>query len=94
MGKTSGGITIDDSWKENDGLVNTVSAAAPAGAPSKAFDSTDICSGIWNIFPTVEGDHMWLQGGLTRKHDIRGFYVKLLDMIDNLQQKTFLSQND
>ncbi len=86
-GKTSGGITIDDSWKENDGLVNTVSATAPTGAPSKAFDITDICPGIWNIFPTIEGDHMYLQGGLTRKHDMRGFYVKLLDMIDT---KTYI----
>ena len=30
---------------------------------------------------------MYLQGGLTRKHDMRGFYVKLLDMIDT---KTYI----
>jgi len=83
-GKTKGGIIIDDSWRENDGLVNTVSAMAPSGAPSKAYDSNDIRPGIWNIFPTVEGDHMWLQGGLTRKHDIRDFYLKLLGMTDIL----------
>lgn len=29
------------------------------------------------------GDHMWLQGGLTRRHDIRQFYKELLTMIAN-----------
>ena len=27
---------------------------------------------------------MWLQGGLTHRHDIRPFYLRLLNMIDGL----------
>ena len=34
--------------------------------------------------PTFDGDHMDLQGGLTKKHDIKGFYTDLLGMIDSL----------
>ena len=80
-GKTAGGVKLDESWRENDGLVNTVSAMAPINAPSKPLDESNIAAGVWNIFPTVDGDHMWLQGGLLHKHDIRDFYLKLLRMI-------------
>ena len=84
-GKTAGGVNLDVSWRENDGLVNTVSATAPSGAPSKHLDERDITPGMWNIFPAVNGDHMWLQGGLMHKHDILDFYLKMLRMIDQLQ---------
>ena len=32
-GTTEGGYVVDESWLENDGLVNTVSASAPSSAP-------------------------------------------------------------
>ncbi len=83
-GRTRGGVEIDRSWMENDGLVNTVSAMAPSGAPSKPLDRSDIRKGMWNVLPTVDGDHMWPQGGLMRRHDIRGFYSDLLSMITSL----------
>ena len=83
-GKTKGGIVIGESWRENDGLVNTVSAKFPNGAPSKPLDRADIRPGIWNVFPTLDGDHMWPQGGLMRKHDIRNFYLDLVSMIASL----------
>ncbi len=84
-GRTRGGWEIDDSWRENDGLVNTVSAAFPIGSPAKAYDQNRIEPGIWNVFPPYNGDHMALQGGLLHKHDIRGFYLKLLGMISRLK---------
>ncbi len=83
-GRTAGGMTVDESWRENDGLVNTISATAPAGAPSRPLDRNSIEPGIWNILPTVKGDHMWLQGGLMHRHDIRPFYLELLTMIRHL----------
>ena len=84
-GTTAGGFAIDESWRENDVLVNTVAAAAPAGAPARPLDRRNIVPGVWNIFPTVDGDHMWLQGGLMHRHDIRDFYLELLTMIDRLE---------
>ncbi|MBQ7601296.1 MAG: hypothetical protein IJU49_03930 [Lachnospiraceae bacterium] len=83
-GKTRGGIIVDESWRENDGLVNTISATAPEGAASKALNRDWIEPGIWNVFPTVQGDHMWLQGGLLHRHDIRAFYLDMLTLIKNL----------
>lgn len=83
-GKTAGGFFPDERWQENDGLVNTLSAKCPSGAPAKSLDRNDIPPGIWNVFPTIDGDHMWPQGGLTRKQDIRGFYLDLLEMISGL----------
>ena len=84
-GKTAGGMTVDGSWRENDGLVNTVSETVPAGAPSKPLDRENIAPGLWNVFPTVKEDHMWLQGGLLHKHDVRPFYLDLLVMISGIR---------
>ncbi|MBR1711576.1 MAG: hypothetical protein IJ719_22590 [Clostridia bacterium] len=84
-GKTKGGYVIDERWRENDGLVNTISASAPIGDPSKALDRENIERGIWNVFPVLNGDRMWLQGGLLHRHDIRAFYLDLLSMIAELE---------
>lgn len=80
-GRTADGMEIDQEWLENDGLVNTISAAYPIGAPHQVLDKEQIRPGIWNVFPTVDGDHMSLQGGLTHQHDIREFYRGMLTMI-------------
>ena len=86
-GRTEGGYAIDDTWRENDGLVNTVSSSFPLGAPAKPLDRSRIDRGIWNVFPAWPGDHMALQGGLIHRHDVRGFYQDLLTMISALQSK-------
>ena len=86
-GKTEGGIVLDETWRDNDGQVNVVSAMAPTGAPSRPLDREDIERGVWNVFPTVEGDHCWLQGGLMHRHDIRPFYLDLLTMISRLREQ-------
>ena len=87
-GTTRGGIITDDSWKENDGLVNTVSAMAPSHAPAKEFDKKNIEPGIWQVMPTVDGDHMALQGGLVHRHEVYSFHRKLLAMISRLKQES------
>ena len=78
---SAGGLVIDESWKENDGLVNTISARAPSSAPAQAFDKEKIVPGVWNIMPTYHGDHMSLQGGLMKKNDVKDFYMDLLQLI-------------
>ncbi len=88
MGKftetTPAGFVVDESWYPNDGLVNTVSAVAPFGAPQQPFDENDVPRGTWNVMPTYDGDHMSLQGGLFRKNDVRELYTDLLTMICEL----------
>ena len=83
-GVTEGGYVIDESWRQNDGLVNTVSATAPSGSVSKQYEQGNVVPGVWNIMPTYDGDHMSLQGGLTKTNDIKNLYVELLDMINSL----------
>ena len=88
MGKltetTENGFEVDETWFMNDGLVNTVSALAPFGAPQKEYEEGSVERGIWNIMPIYDGDHMSLQGGLTIKNDVKDFYLKHLDMINKL----------
>lgn len=83
-GTTRGGYVIDESWFENDGLVNTKSALYPEGQPHCDFDEGNVSRGIWNVMPVYRGDHMSLQGDLFLKNDIRAFYAELLDMINSL----------
>ena len=85
-GTTAGGVVIDDAWRENDGLVNTISSYAPFGAPAQAYDPAHIVPGVWNEMPVFDGDHMSIIGGLTIKTDVRPFYLDLLRMIDALPQ--------
>ena len=83
-GTTKGGVMIDDSWHENDGLVNTISAKAPFGEPQQKLNRKHIRPGIWNICRVYRGDHMMIHGGLTRKTDVKNMYLKMLAMIDGL----------
>ena len=81
-GCTPDGIMIDENWLENDGIVNTISERAPFHDPQKEYDPDHIEPGVWNVLPTVRGDHMWPQGGMVYKHDIRKFYTDLLTVIE------------
>ena len=83
-GTTKGGTVIDASWHENDGLVNTISARAPFGQPQQKLDRKNIRPGVWNICPVYRGDHMMIHGGLTKKTDVRDYYLNMLGMIDAL----------
>lgn len=83
-GVTPGGFVIDESWQQNDGLVNTISARAPLNAPQRDFDADDIQPGIWNVFPVYDGDHMALQGGLLHTNQVRELYMDLINMINSI----------
>lgn len=83
-GTTKGGYVIDETWLENDGLVNTVSAKAPFGAPQQDYDPANVPQGVWNILPVYQGDHMALQGGLFKTNDVKDLYVEHLSMINAL----------
>ncbi len=84
-GVTAAGYVVDESWQENDGLVNTKSAMAPSSAPSKVFDANNITKGVWNIMPTYKGDHMSLQGGFLKTNtDVERLYTEHLHMINCL----------
>ena len=83
-GVTPGGYVVDEKWQQNDGLVNTYSARAPFNAPQQDLDRENIQPGIWNVFPTIEGDHMYLQGGLLHNNGIREIYTDLITLINTL----------
>lgn len=85
-GKTKGKMIIDESWQSNDGLVNEVSAMAPSYAPSKKYvEGETILPGMYIVMPTHIGDHMYFQGGLTKRVNIKPFYLELVQMIRSLQ---------
>ena len=83
-GVTPGGYVIDEKWQANDGLVNTYSALAPIGAPSVAFDGSNVKPGVWNVMEVIKGDHTTLQGAQRENFNGRLFWVNLLSMINSL----------
>lgn len=83
-GETKNGYVIDESWQPNDGLVNVKSARAPFNAPQKDIDMDDIQPGIWNIYPTREGDHMSLMGGMLINTPVRDLYADMINTINTL----------
>lgn len=83
-GITPEGFVLDESWRENDGLVNTVSARYPLCDPHQPLDKDHIEKGIWNVMPDYQGDHMSVQGGFFIINDVRWYYLNLLGMIERL----------
>lgn len=84
-GTTENGCVADDTWHANDGLVNTISARAPIGAPQKPFDRSDIQRGVWNVMPDLHADHGYFQGGFMKKCDPFPFYMDLVKLLSSLQ---------
>ena len=87
-GTTDGGITIDEAWQENDGLVNVVSARYPTGEEYMSLPESaeDIKRGIWNVAPTRKGDHGTVIGLNAKASTTREFYIELFNMIDSLER--------
>ena len=91
-GTTPDGIVLGREWRENDGLVNTLSALAPDYSPKEFISAEDknfydYKKGVWYVMPVYRGDHMSLQGGLTIKNDIRDFYLEHLNRINRLNDE-------
>ena len=74
------GLSFDDSWRENDGLVNTVSGRNPIDEPAKEYDGI-VEAGKWNIMPTLTCDHGGAAGLLANKKELHEFYENLVEML-------------
>ena len=87
-GTTAGGIVLDESWQENDGLVNVVSARYPTGEEyiSLPENTEDITRGVWNVAPTRKGDHGTVIGLNSKAQKTREFFINLFTMIDSLER--------
>lgn len=79
------GLSFDDSWRENDGLVNTVSAGNPIDEPAKEFDGI-IEPGIWNIMPVLICDHGEAVGLFADKERTHKFYDNLAEMLAAIER--------
>lgn len=82
---TPGGTVVDEKWLANDGLVNTYSALAPFDEPQKEYDKDNVTTGIWNIMPTVFGDHTYFMGEILMTKDLTEFYNNTYSMINMLE---------
>ena len=77
---------IDESWLENDGLVNVVSAKYPFDEEHTEFDESHIKKGIWNCMPVQKGDHGMVIGMNVSAEKTRSFYIELIDRINSLKR--------
>ena len=82
---TAGGVEVDDSWHANDGLVNTISARAPFGAPQKPLDRNDVERGVWNVMPDMRVDHAFFSGDYLHKTNPHPFFQDLLELLQSLE---------
>ena len=85
-GVTANGLIIDETWQQNDGLVNTISSMAPFNAPAEQFTSAEnLHKGVWTVMPVIRGDHMSVQGGMTKRRKVKAFYRELAELISTLE---------
>ncbi|MBQ7543152.1 MAG: hypothetical protein IJT44_12770 [Clostridia bacterium] len=87
-GTTPGGIVIDESWQDNDGLVSVVSAQYPTGEANVPLptDVSLIERGVWNVAPTGSGDHSKVVGTNASAEQTHRFYDELLKMLNELKR--------
>lgn len=86
-GTTPGGIVIDESWQENDGLVSVVSAQYPDGAAHADYTpDTKVRRGIWYVMPTMCGDHSAPAGMNQSTREYHEFYINMLERVENLRK--------
>ena len=95
-GTTVGGISIDETWQENDGLVSVISARYPFSEPYIDFsvegiefvegDEKEIQKGIWNVAETKDGDHGKVIGLGGETDETQEFYIELFELIDRLER--------
>ncbi len=72
---------IDETWLENDGLVNVVSAKHPTGDEWQNYDAENIVAGKWNVMPVKRGHHGTVIGLNADLENTHSFYLELIDMI-------------
>lgn len=83
-GTTAAGCVVDDTWHPNDGLVNTLSARAPFGAPQRPLDPGEVERGVWNVMDDLHVDHSFFSGDYLRKADPHPFFDGLLELLQGL----------
>mgnify|MGYP005914273271 CR=1 FL=1 len=83
MGRDGAGIPCD--WLPNDGLVNTISARYPGGAPHADFvpGQTPV-RGVWQVLPVEHLDHLAAIGGVMNNGVVRTrlFYRRVMALLD------------
>ena len=90
-GTTAGGITIDEAWQENDGLVSVISARYPFNEPYIEYTDSiaemdGIQRGIWNVAETKDGDHGKVIGLGNEADATQNFFIDHFELIDSLER--------
>lgn len=80
------GLTFDDSWRENDGLVNTPSGRNPVDEPAKEYDGK-VEPGVWNIMPVLICDHGAAAGLFANKKVLHDFYGNLAKILTETEKE-------
>lgn len=81
---TSTDFPIDETWLENDGLVNVVSAKHPANDEWQDFDSENIVKGKWNVMSVRRGHHGSVIGMDGDTDETHKFYTDHFGIIDGM----------
>lgn len=88
-GTTDGGIVIDETWQENDGLVNVVSAKYPLGEsflPFSTEEDAEYERGVWYVSETLTGHHGTVIGLGADAESTQNFFADLFEKIDLLKR--------
>ena len=83
MGRAGSAVPSD--WLPNDGLVNTVSARYPGGAPHTDFAPGQTPNrGVWQVLPVENLDHLAAIGGVMNTGVVRTrmFYRRVMALLD------------
>jgi hypothetical protein len=97
LGMLIGGFTspengIDDTWRQNDCLVNTISATYPSGEPNHTVADPAVLAAAaidpatWYVMPTVRGDHGSVIGLGRTMEETLPLYDEIVRRVDELSR--------
>jgi triacylglycerol lipase len=82
----AGLVTVDKSWWQNDGVVNTVSMTGPDGSINVTYTGQDVVKGIWYNKPVFNGyDHFAIVGKAFSTNDLKPLYLQQAALITSLR---------
>jgi len=89
---TSPADGIDDAWKPNDCLVNTISATYPFDEPHQtvtapaALTAASLQPAVWYVMPTLRGDHGSVIGLARTMEETLPLYTEIIARVDALSR--------
>lgn len=78
---------VDETWQDNDGIVNVIGQSAPLYSPQKDYEEGEECKpGLWYNMPVEMRDHLCWSGLFDNDEHVKSYYSDMVESFRNLKE--------